>query len=94
MRERQRETERDGETGRQRETERLNNHHWRRKVGGAARFSFHICGYKIEMMSHELLIFYKNCLDIINEYYWNSSSKQIDSFDYLCGTFLWNINNR
>ena len=61
MRERQRETERDRErrreTGRQRETERVNNHHWRRKVGGAARFSFHICGYKTEMMSHELLIF-------------------------------------
>ena len=59
MRERLRETERDGERqgDRERETERVNNHHWRRKVGGAARFSFHICGYKIEMMSHELLIF-------------------------------------
>ena len=59
-----------------------------KKSRRGARFSFHICRYKIEMiMSHESLFFLKNCLDIINEYFRNSPSKQIDSFDYLCRTF-------
>ena len=42
-----------------RERERVNNYQEkRRKVGGAARFSFLICRYKIEMlMSHESLLF-------------------------------------
>ena len=44
---------------RERERERVNNYQEkRRKVGGAARFSFLICRYKIEMlMSHESLLF-------------------------------------
>ena len=43
--------------------ERVNNHHQNRKVGGAARFSFQICRYKIEMiMSHESLLFLKKLL--------------------------------
>ena len=46
-------------TIRERERERVNNYQEkRRKVGGAARFSFLICRYKIEMlMSHESLLF-------------------------------------
>ena len=44
----------------QKERERLNNHHQQRKVGGAARFSFYICRYEIDMiMSHESLLFFK-----------------------------------
>ena len=62
----------------------VNNCRQRRKVGGTARFSFHICPYIKEMILHDLLLFLKNCLDIINEYFWNSPSKQINSFDYLC----------
>ena len=65
-----------------------------KKSRRGARFSFHICRYKIEMiMSHESLFFLKK-LFRHNEYLWNSPSKQIDSFDYLCRTFLWKINNR
>ena len=47
------------ERERERERERVNNYQEkRRKVGGAARFSFLICRYKIEMlMSHESLLF-------------------------------------
>ena len=30
----------------------------------------------------------KNCLDKIYEYFWSSSSKQMNSFDYLRHTFF------
>ena len=57
-RESEREREREREKERDRERERENNHHQRRKVGGSARFLFHICRCKIEMItSHELLLF-------------------------------------
>ena len=60
-----------------------------KKSRRGARFSFHICRYKIEMiMSHESLFFLKKT---VNEYFWNCPSKQIDPFDYLCRTFLWKI---
>ena len=42
----------------------------------------------------DLMLFKTNCLDIINEYFWNSPSKQINLFDYLSHIFLWRINNR
>ena len=63
---------------------RANNYRQRKKVVGAASFSFHICRYIEEMMSHDSLLF----LDIINEHFWNSPSKQMHSFDYLCHIFL------
>ena len=68
---------------------RVNNYRQRKKVVGAARFSFHICRYIEEMiMSHDSLLFKKHCLDTINEHFWNSPSKQMHSFDYLCHIFL------
>ena len=62
-----------------------NCHQWR-KVGGASRFSFYICRYikEIIMLPDLLHFFQKNSLDIINEYFWNSPSKQMK----------WKINNR
>ena len=47
-----------------------------------AVFSYHICRYIKEMVLS---------LDIINEYFWNSPSKQVNSFDCLCCNFLWEI---
>ena len=35
-----------------------------------------------------LAAFLQNCLDI-NEYFWNSPSKQMNLFDYLCHIFYW-----
>ena len=62
---------------------RANNYRQRKNVVGAARFSFHICQYIEEMIVHDLLLFKKHCLDIINEHFWYSLSKQMHSFDYL-----------
>ena len=36
----------------------------------------------------DLVLFKTNCLDIINEYFWNSPSKQMNSFDYLSHIFF------
>ena len=67
-----------------------------KKIRWAACFSFHVCRYTKEMiMSHiSLLLKNKNYLGIINDYFRNSPSKQMNLFDYLCRTFLWKINNR
>ena len=60
-----------------------------RKVG-AARFSFHICRYIKEIMSHDSLLFLKNNNQwILLELSIKTWSKQMNSFDY-----LWNINNK
>ena len=38
----------------------------------------------IPHMLHNLLLLKKSCLDIINEYFQDSLSKQINLFDYYC----------
>ena len=55
------------------------------KIRRAANFSFHIFRYTKEIkMSHDSLLFLKkNCSDIINKYFWNSPSKEMNLFDYL-----------
>ena len=60
-----------------------------KKSSRGCTFSFHICWYIEEMiMSHDALLFKKHCLDIINEHFWYSPSKQMHSFDYSCHIFL------
>ena len=51
-----------------------------------ARLSFRICRYIKEMICC-MTVFKKNGSDIINECLWNSQSKQMNSFDYLCHIF-------
>ena len=46
------------------------------------------------MMLHDLLLFQKNCLDIINQYFWNSPAKQMNSFDCIRRIFFIEKNNR
>ena len=68
------------------ETDRgkVNNCRQQRKLGGLHIFHFTF----IDTQKKLLGFFKKNCLDIINEYFWNFPSKQMNSFDYLCLTIF------
>ena len=53
-----------------------------RKVRGDPLFSLHMCRYiKVIIMLHDLLLFKRTYLDIINEYTLSSPSKQMNLFE-------------
>ena len=41
-------------------------------------------------MWHDLLLL-KKTLKVIDEYFWNSKSKQLNLFNYVCSNFLWKM---
>ena len=60
---------------------RENNYRQQKKRSMGCRFSISHLSIRIDSLM--TCCFFKNSLDIINEHFWNSPSKQMHSFDYL-----------